>query len=60
MWAGHFTQLTTLTNTFVLTFADCPITSVAGLTGAAVAAYHVEAQRIFITVVESAEALVVL
>lgn len=44
----------------VFTFADCPITSVARLTGAAVASHHVEAQRIFITVVEAAEALVML
>lgn len=41
-----------------ITFADCPITRVAWLTGAAVASDHVEAQGILIAVVESAEALV--
>lgn len=44
----------------VLTFADCPIASVAWLTGAAVASNHVKAQGILITVVEPAEALIVL
>lgn len=40
------------------TFADCPVPRVARLTRAAVASDHVEAQRILITVVEPAEALV--
>lgn len=49
-----------LTNEAVLTFADCPVASVARLTGAAVASDHVKAQGILVAVVESAEALVML
>lgn len=57
-WAPY--TLKKLTNKLVLTFADRPVASVARLTGAAVASHHVKAQRVFITVVKAAEALVML
>lgn len=47
-------------NMAALTFADCPIASVARLTGATVASDHVKAQGVLITVVEPAEAFVML
>ncbi len=47
-------------NMAVLTFADRPVASVSRLAGAAVASDHVKAQGIFITVMEPAEALVML
>lgn len=55
-WTPEFSHLPS--NTVVLTFADGPITSVAGFTRAAVASDHVEAQGILIAVVESTEAFV--
>lgn len=62
-WAGYLLcagTMNTITNMVVPTFAYCPIASVAGLTGAAVASNHVKAQGILIAVVEPAEALIVL
>ena len=49
-----------ITNMAVLTFADCPVASVARLTGAAVASDHVKAQGVLIAVVEPAKAFVML
>lgn len=55
-----WSKVDNITNMAVLTFADCPVASVARLTGAAVASDHVKAQGVLITVVEPTKALVML